>query len=169
VAQPGEHASSVLANALLADSDPHMPPKKQLTDPQIQLIRNWIQAGITWDETVLTQDDVSGPVELSTLPPSYQPVMALAIAPDAKRLAVARGGQILLHDAAAKYLPVLEQIDAHRDAVQAIAWSADGRWLASGAFRRVVLWDATTFKLAHEWTEGWSGRITALQFAPDSG
>jgi WD40 repeat protein len=169
VAEPGDPASSILAKALLADADPHMPPKKQLTEPQIQLLRDWIQAGIVWDDTALTQDDsISGPVELSTLPQSYQPILSLSLSPDGKRLAVGRGGSIVVHETAEKQYPVLHTIAAHRDAVQSLAWSADGRWLASGAFRRVVLWDATTFTPAHEWNEGLAGRITALKFSPDS-
>src|SRR5688572_15575878 len=35
VVQPGRQESSLMAKVLLADSDPHMPPKRQLTDPQI--------------------------------------------------------------------------------------------------------------------------------------
>src|SRR6188768_2838562 len=30
VVAPGDHASSLLTKAILADADPHMPPKKQL-------------------------------------------------------------------------------------------------------------------------------------------
>lgn len=168
VVAEGNPDGSLLAKALLADADPHMPPKKQLAEPEIELLRQWIQDGMRWDEVALAEDDaVVAKVELSRLPASYQPVLALALAPDAKRLAVARGGSIVLHDAEAEKYPVLQAIEAHRDAVQSLAWSADGRWLASGAFRRVALWN-DTFKLDREWTEGLTGRITALQFSPDS-
>ncbi len=158
--------TSVLASVLLAEADPHMPPKSQLPDAKIQLLRNWIQAGTPWDEAALLEEDFK-PVALAPLPSTYQPVLALALAPDAQRLAVGRGGAIVLHDAAVSALPVLRQVAAHRDAVQALAWSADGRWLASGAFRRVVLWNGDTLQPEREWTEGLSGKITALQFSPD--
>ncbi len=41
---PGKPLESRLYKNLLADSDPHMPPKKQLTDPQIKSVKDWIAA-----------------------------------------------------------------------------------------------------------------------------
>jgi hypothetical protein len=167
VAEGGRPQSSLLASVLLADADPHMPPERQLTDPQIALMRTWIQGGMVWDEAALLEDDTK-PVALSPLPTSYQPVMALALAAESKRLAVGRGGAIVLHDASISGFPLLHRADAHRDAVQSLAWSADGRWLASGAFRRVVWWNGDTLTLQREWTDGLIGKITALQFSPDA-
>ncbi|PYK58857.1 MAG: hypothetical protein DME21_14780, partial [Verrucomicrobia bacterium] len=168
VVVPGKPDSSRLPRALLTGADPHMPPKKQLTDAQIKAIRDWIKGGLVWDAQALADDETNvAPVELAALPASYQPVMALALSPDAKRLAVGRGGSIVVHDASQTNFPVLAQLEAHRDAVQALAWSPDGRWLASGAFRRLVLWDTESFKLERQWTNGLAGRITAIRFAPD--
>ena len=65
------------------------------------------------------------PVKLAALPGSYQPVMALALSADGKRLAVGRGGSIVVHDASQTNFPVVAQFEAHRDAVQALAWSPD--------------------------------------------
>lgn len=166
VAEPGRHDTSLLASVLLADADPHMPPERQLSEPQIKLIRDWIQGGMVWDEAALLEDDTK-PVALAPLPPSYRPVLALAFAPDAQRLAVGRGGTIVLHDTSVSDFPLLHQVQAHRDAVQALAWSADGRSLASGGFRRVAWWSGANLELQREWTEGLSGKITALQFSPD--
>lgn len=166
VFDPAKPASSLLADVLRADADPHMPPERQLSSAQIRLLQNWLKRGAAWDDAVLLEDDTK-PVALAPLPATYQPVLALALAPDGKRLAIARGGSIVLHDAAAKDLPALGQIDAHRDAVQSLAWSPDGRQLASGGFRRVVLWDAETRQPVREWTNGLLGKITALQFSPD--
>src|SRR5436190_5271487 len=93
--------------------------------------------------------------------------MALAVSPDGKRLAVGRGGSVVVHDASQTNFPVLAQIEAHRAAVQALAWSPDAHWLASGAFRRLALWDAESLKLEREWTNGLAGCVTAIEFAPD--
>src|SRR6266516_2984377 len=168
VVVPGKPDSSRLTRALLADADPHMPPKKQLTDAQIQVLRDWIKGGLVWDAKALAEAEANpAPVELAALPASYQPVIALALSPDGKRLAVGRGGTVVVHDASQTNFPVLAQLEAHRDAIQAMAWSPDGRWLASGAFRRLVLWDIASFKLEREWTNGLAGRVTGIQFAPD--
>jgi len=164
----GKPDSSRLAKALLRDADPHMPPKKQLTDTQIKAIRDWIKGGLVWDAKALADDEVNvAPVKLAALPPTYQPVMALALSSDGKKLAVGRGSSVIVHDASQTNFPVVAQLEAHRDAVQALAWSPDGRWLASGAFRRLVLWDAESFKPEDPWTNGLTGRITAIRFSPD--
>ncbi len=48
---PGKPNESALFKALAPDADPHMPPKKQLSTNQIELMRRWIAAGAPWDET----------------------------------------------------------------------------------------------------------------------
>src|SRR6185503_13005677 len=168
VVMPGKPESSRLAKALLRDSDPHMPPKKQLPEAQIKIIHDWIKGGVVWDAAVLAEDDTRvAPVELLTLPSSYQPVTALELSPDGQKLAVGRGEWVVVYDASHTNYPVLAQWEAHRDAVQALAWSGDGLWLATGAFRRLVLWDSQSFKPMREWTNGIVGRVTAIRFAPD--
>lgn len=169
VIETDQPASSTLLAVLRADADPHMPPKKQLTAAQIQVLRAWVQGGAQWDEAaLLTPDNPVRPGDLASLPASYQPVLALALSPDGRRLAVARGNEIIVHDAAEKDYPIVARFTAHRDAVQALAWSADGRWLASGAFRRVVFWATDSWQAAHEWRDDLSGRVTALVFSADS-
>jgi len=44
VVVPGQPAKSRLYQYLAADSDPHMPPKKQLSDAQREVVREWIAA-----------------------------------------------------------------------------------------------------------------------------
>jgi WD40 repeat protein len=168
VVVPGNPDSSRLARALLPDADPHMPPKKQLSDAQINVLRRWIKQGLVWDAKALEDDEVEiAPVQLKRLPASYQPVMALALSPKGNRLAIGRGSSVFVHDTVRTNYPALAELKAHRDAVQAVAWSGDGRWLVSGAFRRLVLWDAESFRLEREWTQGLLGRVTAAEFAPD--
>lgn len=167
VAESGRPDASALAQVLAAEADPHMPPKSQLSERQIQVLRSWIQAGLPWDAAALLEED-SRPVALAPLPASYRPVFALALAPATHRLAVGRGGSIVVHDTADAAFPAVGTVEAHADAVQSLAWSADGRRLASGGFRRVVLWSADALRQEREWTEGLSGRITALHFSPDA-
>ena len=46
VVVPGKPDSSRLAKALVPNADPHMPPRKQLTEAQIKTIRAWIKSGL---------------------------------------------------------------------------------------------------------------------------
>src|SRR5436189_129672 len=47
VVVPGKPEKSRMYQYLAADSDPHMPPKKQLTDVQREAVREWIAAMAT--------------------------------------------------------------------------------------------------------------------------
>jgi WD40 repeat protein len=168
VVQAGKPDASRLLTFLRADADPHMPPKKQLEPAQIKSVRDWIKGGLVWDASALSDDATPlKPVALAPLPPSYQPVLTLALSPDGKRLAIGRGGRLVLHDLAQTNFPIIAQVEAHRDAVQSLSWSHDGRRLASGGFRRVVVWDGGSLHQEREVTNGLSGRVTALEFTPD--
>ncbi|MDB6172902.1 MAG: hypothetical protein JWL59_2213 [Chthoniobacteraceae bacterium] len=164
----GAPEKSALIEALSADADPHMPPKKQLAAGQIALLSRWVKDGAPWDAIAL-KDSAPAPrvVALSTLPRSYHPVLALALSPDSTRLAVGCGNQVLLYDVASKEITKLEHASLHPDPVQSIAWSPDGRRLASGAFRQVVIWDAESLTAEHQITAGLTDRISALRFLAD--
>ena len=164
----GKARDSLLIQSLAADADPHMPPKKQLAETQIATLRNWIEAGAAWDEKVLNAPVARAvPAEFGPLPTSYQPALALALSPDEKTLVIGRGGRLFVHDVSVPDRPLVKELAAHRDAVQSLAWSSDGRWLASGGFRKVVIWDARTWTPGRELTNELTGRITALGFTPD--
>ena len=63
-----------------------MPPKKQLNDKQIAVLRSWIDEGAVWNEQALAIFGMDTPLEkLGSLPQQYQPVLALALSPDGKR------------------------------------------------------------------------------------
>jgi len=153
VLAPGKASESLLMRVVLPDSDPHMPPKKQLSEKDMATLRQWISDGAKWDAKALVEPLVPGkPVQLGAMPASYQPVLALALSPDEKRLAVGRANQIYLHDLTQTNRPIVAQLDAQGDAVQSLAWSADGRWLVSGGFRRVTLWkmDSSRYELGDQ-------------------
>jgi WD40 repeat protein/cytochrome c551/c552 len=165
VLAPGKAEKSPLAAAVLADAETHMPPKGQLTDGEIATLRRWIDAGAAWDEAALVASRpasaTTAPVQLRPLPASYRPVLCLAIAPGDKRLAVGRGDRILIYDLSQPGRPLLRELATPNDVVQSLAWSGDGRWLASGGFRRIRIWDANSGIIARE-IGGLSGRVTAL-------
>src|SRR4051812_1391603 len=104
----GKPDESRLLSMVAATGDPHMPPKKQLSDAQIALLRDWIRGGLTWDESVLKPQ----PVRLGPLPANYAPVVALALSADQSKLAVARAGQVAIYDVGSSNFPVLTEIQA---------------------------------------------------------
>ena len=164
----GAPEKSPLIESLAADADPHMPPKKQLSAPQIDTLKRWVKDGAKWDATALVNEP-SAPrtVALAPLPASYRPVLALAISPDSTRLAVGCGNEVVLYDVAGTNPAVVARASAHPDAVQSLAWSPDGKHLVTGAFRRVVVWNAESLTKEREMTEGLTDRIAAVRFLPD--
>jgi hypothetical protein len=136
VVVPGKPESSRLAKALLRDSDPHMPPKKQLPDAQTKIIRDWIKGGVAWDAAALAEDETRiKPVELLTLPSSYQPVAALELSPDGQMLAVGRGGSVVR--TTSQTIRCWRMGSPQTRCKRGVEW--DAHWLASGAFRRLEL------------------------------
>ncbi len=169
VVEPGDPLSSRMVRLLGKGADPHMPPRRQLGEEQIALMREWVKGGAAWDAAALLEEPPPVAVPLASLPAGYHPVGALALSPDARLLAAGRGGWVVVYDVSQTNFPVVVRLQAHADAIQSMAWSPDGRWLASGAFRRVALWEVGSWKLGHEWTQGLSGRVSAMQFAPRGG
>ncbi len=163
---PGKPEESALFKVLAPESDPHMPPKKQLSANQIELVRRWIVTGAQWDETALAKAAAPREVTLTAMPLSYQPVFAIALSPDGARLAIGRGNRIVIHDCTATNFPILVEAEVHRDAVRSLAWSPDGQALASGSFREIKLWDASDLKEAWSISSDLLGQITALRFTP---
>ena len=164
----GSPEKSFLIETLAADADPHMPPKKQLSPKQIELLKKWVSSGAAWNAEALAKTS-EGPrqVKLAAIPSSYHPVLTLALSPDSTRLAVGCGNEVVLYEKADADLSLKIRGRAHPDPVQSITWSPDGTLLATGAFRRVVVWNAATLAVERVITTGLTDRIAALQFLPD--
>jgi WD40 repeat protein len=165
----GKPAESLLLKVLVADADPHMPPKKQLSTNQIAVLAEWVAAGAPWDEAALATASAPRVVKLSEPPKSYRPSLAVALSPDAKRLGFTRGAELVVHDLAATNMPAVGTVKAHQDVVRALGWSADGKTIATGGYREVRFWDAATLKEAGAIGSGFEGRITAVRFSKHGG
>jgi WD40 repeat protein len=166
---PGDSAHSTLAKALLPEADPHMPPKRQLEAGDFALLKKWIDAGAPWNQAALAQSaPTTRPVVLRTLPATYHPVMALALSPDQKRLAVGRGDRVLIFDVAAKERPLVKDLSSGDGPVYSLAWSGDGKHLARGGYRTIRVWDSASFGEGVE-LKGMPGRAASLAFTPDGG
>ena len=161
---PRKPDGSLLAKAILPDADPHMPPKKQLSDRDIGSLKQWIAGGAKWDEKVLLEPTVEKPIHFVSMPSGYQPVLALALSSDEQLLAVGRANHIYIHNLALTNHPIIHDFDGHRDAVQSLAWSPDGKHLASGDFKHIVVWNLDQTDKKSEYTNNLVGRITSLKF-----
>lgn len=175
---PGKAKESLLVELLYPDVDGHMPPKGQLDPREIAAIESWIDAGAPWDAERWAALNLPEKTEVTrgTLPESYAPILAVALSPDRKLLATGRGGTIDWYRVVpaeegktpAFRLELAATVPAHDDAVQSLAFSPDGKTLASGGFRSVRLWDpAQAAKAKKEISEPFIGRQTALLFSAD--
>jgi WD40 repeat protein len=175
----GQAAKSLLVESLSAEADPHMPPKEQLTAKQIALFEQWINQGAGWDAETLAK--VKAPpypkaTELAHLPDSYRPILAMAVSPDAKTLAAAAGGDVILGDIipadpkqkTKTSLKASTTLPAHKDAVQSLTWTPDGKRFASGAHREIRIWQIGKAEPLFTLSDKLKGRITALVASPDS-
>lgn len=159
---PGKADDSLLYQVLLQDGDPHMPPKKQLSAAESAVIKAWIDAGGGWDSSVFDEAPVAKVVKLAPLPKAYQPVLALALSPDEKMLAIARGNSVLLADLTQAARAIVAQQSGQTEPVQSLAWSPDGKWLVTGGYQRILVWDAATMKPVREVKESLLGNVTAV-------
>ncbi len=104
------------------------------------------------------------------LPGQTGRVTALAYRPDGSALAVASGaagasGEISIHDSSGKS-PTFK-LTPHKDLIYALAWSPDGKILASAGYDRVIqLWDAAAGKQLRSLKDH-SDAIYGLAFSAD--
>ncbi len=176
---PGKAKDSFMIELLFpAEEDSHMPPKSQLKPKEIAALEDWVNKGAKWDDkkwAVLTLPERRKVTPVKP-PENYHPIAAIALAPDNTTLAVGRGNLVHLYQIvpAAKKGGTVEikftrSLSGHRDIVQSLGFSPDGKLLASGGFRSVRIWK--TAKLdspATEFTKPFLGRLTALAFSHDN-
>jgi WD40 repeat protein len=171
---PGRSAESLLVLLSAKTIRPYMPPKSDepLAPEELALIKMWIDQGAKGPTGVREAPKVI----LKAPPPNVTPVLAVAVSPDKSAVAASRGNQIHIYDAGSgahvRTLldPKLTGPDkkpvaaAHLSLVESLAWSPDGKFLASGSFQEVVLWDARTGELRTRVT-GFAERVVALAFS----
>jgi WD40 repeat protein len=174
---PGKSAESLLYKLCGKTQKPAMPPKSEdpLSPQELALVKLWIDEGAKPPTGMREKVKI-----IVTAPPAaVQPVRGIAVSTDKSSVAASRGNQIHIYDASSgTYIrslvdPRLITPDqkplkaAHLSLVESLAFSPDGKWLASGAYQEVILWDALTGQLRHRLTN-FAERVVALNFSPDS-
>jgi Planctomycete cytochrome C/Anaphase-promoting complex subunit 4 WD40 domain/WD domain, G-beta repeat len=170
----GKAEESLLYLAAGKREKPYMPPKTEepLTPEELAVIKLWIDQGARPP----TGARATRAVVVNVPPPTVHPVHAVAVSPDKSAVAAGRGNEIHIFDAGSgNYIrtlvdPELTTPDkqpikaAHLSLVDSLAFSPDGKFLASGSFQEVKLWDVQTGMLRQRLT-GFSWSVVALHFA----
>lgn len=157
---------------------PVMPPKGDgdpLSSQELSLLKLWIDQGA---KPPAVDAKATRAVVLSLPPAVVKPVRAVAISPDKATVAAGRGNQVHLFDAKTgefkKTLvdPALKTADgkpataAHISLVESMAYSPDGKTLATGSFRELTLWDADKGE-PRKRIGGFADRVVAVAFSAD--
>src|SRR5262245_31412883 len=171
---PGKSAESNLVKLAGRTEKPLMPPKGEepLTPEELAIIKLWIDQGAKPPTGAREKAKV-----IVNVPPALvHPVRAVAVAPDKSAVAAGRANNIHIYDAGSGTFirtlvdPGLVGPDkapvkaAHLSIVESLVYSPDGKYLASGSFQEVCLWDVQTGMLRKKIT-GFADRVVALAFS----
>jgi hypothetical protein len=172
----GKSAESLFVQMAGKTKKPFMPPRTEepLTPEELALIKLWIDQGAKAPTGMRERPQLA----LQPPPPNVQPVRAVAVSPDKSAIAAGRGNVIHLYNAwngnhvrtlidpALNTDATKPRNSSHVSLVESLAFSPDGRFLASGSFREVILWDLQTGLLRQKLTD-FSDRVLALAFSAD--
>jgi WD40 repeat protein len=176
---PGKPLQSLIVLTAGRTGSPKMPrpmdvTQQPLSPKELALITLWIAEGAKAPKTALVR---LKPV-VSTPPPGVKAVGAVAISPDNSAVAASRGNQIHIYDAGkGAFIRTLLDANlttpdkkpvqaAHLSLVKSLAYSVDGKLLASGSYQEVTLWDVQTGALRRKLT-GFADEVVGLSFSSD--
>lgn len=155
---PGKAEESLVFQLASHRRESFMPPEgngagaKNLTPEELGLLKLWIDQGAKGKVS-----GGAGPIAWQPLPPGFNPIYAVAVAPHGRFVAAGRANQIFTYSVPAKReldrLTDPELLErgiykkrgvAHLDLVQSLAFGPNGDRLASGGFRTVKIWRRQT-------------------------
>ncbi len=166
---PGKSGDSLLVRMVEGKTKNIMPPGKRqkLTAVEIETIRKWIDAG-----AIAPKDDspIVAKTELPKIKPKSAPKRPIYALADSKAfVAIARHGEVEIRDA--QSVGMLRTLSGHKGAVNALAFSADGKLLASaagetGVAGEIKLWNPADGKLLST-TTAHADALYAVAISPD--
>lgn len=168
---PGKSGESRMMRMLRGDLEPVMPPDEheRPTPDEIKLLAAWIDGGAKGpggaapDPHLLVVPKVPRAVEKPAA------IASLALSPDGKLLALARGRQVELLDAATRTRRQLWS--DHAGPVHAVTFSRDGQTIVAatgetGLFGEARLWNVADGKLIRR-LQGHRDTLYAARLSPD--
>lgn len=159
VVVPGHSEKSLLFLLVSGRKEPKMPPDPfpPLTDPEIRLLKRWIEEG--------AKNDAPHPSpQKQLLPPPPPSAPKFGDPPRPQQLTlpvtVTVNGRTQRVTATVEFGPT--------PPISALAFHPNGRWLFVGGYKEVIVWDFDEAKLLSRRTiEGLYGSITDLSVSPD--
>ncbi len=121
------------------------------------------------DKAVRVWDTASGKTVRSMQSPKCSSASCVgsyvALSPDGRFIAVVAGGRTadILDASSGKLVRSLKGV---KDTLRKVAWSPDGRFLATGTYRNVRIWNAADGQLIRSLT-GLSGWISSMAWSPN--
>lgn len=156
---PGKASESLLFRMSTHEARPRMPPKDNkvnavdLTPEQLGLLATWIDQGAKASERRAVA------IRWEPTADRIRSIYGLATTPNGAWVAVGNGPRLRVLDAdTGKAVQELSDpalgtpAAAHRDLVNAVAFSPDGSTIASGGYREIKLWSRS--KPEVQWTTG---------------
>ena len=169
--KPGVSDESLLFRMAGHRVEPVMPPvekkdAKSLTPEELGLLKLWIDAGAKDDST---ETPAAAPLTLGDLPDGVQSILAVDLTEDGKIVAAGRGNRVFVYEVETG--KELASLGGHKDIIQSLRFSPDGKKLAAGSYEYATVWDlpanfATTIGEPRRFGPH-VFRVLAIDFSPD--
>jgi WD40 repeat protein len=169
--RPGVSDESLLFQMAAHRVEPAMPPvdkqdAKPLTPEELGLLKLWIDAGAKDDSA---EAPAPAPITLGELSGNLRSIVAVDLTEDGKLVAAGRGNRVFLYEVASG--KELAALGGHRDIIQSLRFSPDGKKLAAGSYEYATVWDlpsdfATPIPEPQRFGPH-AFRVLAIDFSPD--